>query len=171
MMRFAALTLVTVVLAAAFTYQMTSLWTLWWTPTVAEPLATQAGGDTRVLSAQRPQAITHAALDAYQHTLSRPIFVEGRRPPAAKPLVVAQPTIQPPAQPPVSLDRYRLLGVHLDDTARRALIETPAGGRAWIGQGERLDDWTLTKIEPDRAHLSTQDRSGELRLYPASQGG
>lgn len=171
MTRFVSLVVASALLAGATIYQTVALWALWRAPVAIEAISSQGNGQRRAQAADRPSALTHAAIGAYQQTLTRPLFVDGRRPPAPKPVVIVQPVSQPLPQPQVSLDRYRLLGVHLDETARRALIETPAGARAWVRQGENLGEWTLIKVEADRAHLSAREHHGELRLYPARQGG
>lgn len=116
-----------------------------------------------------PEAPPMPMLDAYKQTLARPAFVDGRRPPEAG--LPPPPPAPPPAQlspprPATSLERWRLLGVHIDGDSRRALIQPPDKAATWLELGKSIGEWTLTVVSSDVVELTTQGRTGQLKLYP-----
>jgi hypothetical protein len=159
-------------LAIGLIFQGVTLWDTWQAPANAPVAVAQAKSRSANQSGGEPRSYVAPKLETHQQTLARPLFVDGRRPPQPKPVVATQPIVkQPPPPPMVTLDRYRLLGVHVDSSVRRVLIETPSGVQTWVMQGGKIDEWTVTTVEDDRAQLSLRDRSGELRLYPKGIGG
>lgn len=128
-------------------------------------------GELLTKSAAAPlDAFQPVALEAYDQTLQRPIFIAGRRPPEAKPMVAPLPLAPPMPPTPVvqqiNLDRYRMLGVLVIGANRKVLVETPDGGRRWFAIGDVLGEWQVGKIFSDRMELNGRGRAGELRLYP-----
>jgi hypothetical protein len=165
--------LLAVVLAVGLAQQTTILWELWWTPTTFSA-STKSAQNAQTAEPDNPPLIfSPPPITTYPQTLARPLFVDGRRPPKLQPVASVQVAARaaPPPPPRATLDRYRLLGVHIDNRVRRALIQTPVGLRAWVGPGDRIDGWVVVDVESDRAILSIQERRGELRLYPAAPGG
>lgn len=140
-------------------------------------MATSAKAPTRIvapIAVRSPSSATDElrmpALNEYSLTLARPLFVEGRRPPLARPIEVQKEQAPVPQVPTsaVSLARYRLLGVVSNESGRRALIETPGAGTQWRAVADTVDEWTIVAIEPESVALKSRSGNGKLRLYPSA---
>lgn len=140
-------------------------------------IATSAITPTRVVAPIAVRSPTSAtdelkmpALNQYSLTLARPLFVEGRRPPLARPIEVQKEQAPVPQVPTsaVSLSRYRLLGVVSNESGRRALIETPDAGIQWRAVADQVDEWTIVAIETESVALKSRSGNGKLRLYPSA---
>lgn len=87
----------------------------------------------------------------------RPLFSPSRRPVAVKPSAPA----------PSGEMRYRLVGVLIVGERRRAMLMD--GSRSFeIGEGEKLDSWTVQRIESGRLILSSPGGETELKLRQAA---
>lgn len=64
--------------------------------------------------------------------------------------------------------RYQLLGIVISETVRRAwLAEGPRHFE--IGQGDKLDGWTVARIEQDRLILTSPSGEAVLALRPPAE--
>jgi len=92
----------------------------------------------------------------------RPLFAPSRRPPAAEKLTAATPTggIE---------TRYRLLGVLLAGREQRALL-LEGTHRLELGVGDRLEGFTVARIEHSRVVLTSPAGETELVVRPAATG-
>jgi len=91
--------------------------------------------------------------------VERPLFLPSRRPEAA--IGVAGPAA------PGAESRYRLLGLVSAGPARKALVADGAR-RFEVKEGDRLDDWTVRRVEQDRLVLSSPAGEAVLKLAPAA---
>lgn len=95
---------------------------------------------------------------AYAATIERPLFSPSRRPPAQ----TAQSTMA---------GHLRLEGVIIDGTARRALVADLAAGRRFtVGEGARIDGWTVRRIGRNAIVLASPAGAATLALQPAVSG-
>ena len=103
-------------------------------------------------------------LAALSETRTRPLFFASRRPPAA---AVAMPATAEP--PPARLDRYRLTGIVRSSAKLMILLQESATGRVVeLHEGERIEGWTVTRIEENLARLVSGGREIVLSQDPAS---
>jgi hypothetical protein len=109
--------------------------------------------------AARPMLASLPPLAAFTATSERPLFSPSRRPPAA-----AAP------RGTSALDgRYRLLGLVIAGTARRALVAEIAGGRKFeIGEGEAIEGWVVKRIDRDAVLLASPSGEATLTLRNAA---
>lgn len=114
-------------------------WLLWTTPLDVSPRP--AGIETAVASGERRAAATERPppqLDQLAEILSRPLFAEGRRPPAGEPAVATDRTAS----------GVLLAGVMLSDVGRRALLMAGEGEKAeWVEEGGDFAGWNVAEIE------------------------
>ncbi len=111
---------------------------------------------------RRPEAPVLASLPplaAFSETTARPLFTPTRRP---------APTAQRPG--PVAIEsRYRLQGLVIAGTARRALVAEFAGGRRFeVGEGDTIDGWTVARISPDAITFASPLGETTLKIIGAA---
>lgn len=117
-----------------------------WSPEV-EPLAP---GDLTHMDSMNSE-MTEADAGAADEFVTRPLFLESRRP-----LQVAEapaPTIKK-AQPPASmkvLENVTLLGVFSSGSSEGVILQENGGDRRRVLVGERTGEWTLARVEPRAA--------------------
>ena len=96
------------------------------------------------------------------------------QPPAAAPLPVPQIIVQPepPAIPPpqpiqtAESLQLSLRGIYAFNGERKALIVNPTQPLgAWLPVGAEINDWTITKVEPNIVTLSLGEQTIQLKLY------
>jgi hypothetical protein len=102
---------------------------------------------TPEISALPPQSTFSAIID-------RPLFSPSRRPVPGAGSAKGGAGIE---------GRYRLLGLVVSETVRRAWLAE--GARSFeIGEGDKLDGWTVAHIEQDRLVLSSPSGQAVLAL-------
>jgi len=143
----------------------------WQTPIMLEADTTAA------IPTRAPRVIVdleQPALSTFSQSLTRPLFFEGRRLPSPPPKEIKaeppKPTPPPPPAPPpkpvVLPDKIKLLGVVMQAAAWKALIEVPPQPAAWFNVGDKIAEWTITRIEENRVVLSHQsNKTATLALY------
>jgi hypothetical protein len=116
------------------------------------PVLAGAGADAPTLQRLPPLADFGA-------TLERPLFSPSRRPQAVAVRLGAGIET-----------RYRLQGLVIAGTERRALIAATDGGRTLaLGEGDGLEGWVVKRIEQDRVVLTSP--AGEAVLAVRQGGG
>lgn len=90
-------------------------------------------------------------LSSYAAVLARPLFSSTRRPPVVEAGVADQPA------------DFTLIGIIISPKERRALLShgTPAKLEHVI-EGQSIDGWTVTAIEPRRILLARRDNEVEI---------
>ena len=83
--------------------------------------------------------------------VSRPLFVEGRRPLAAVKAPVAKVVKKEPAPPPKVLENVKLLGVFSSGDAKGVILQENGGDRRRLLVGDTTGNWTLIAVEPREA--------------------
>ena len=118
--------------------------------------------------------------------VQRPLFSPRRRPaeprPVAKPIVSQTPAPQPAPHRPFAKDRYRLLGVVIDEEHPVAILKVrERRGLLHLRTGDEIDGWWVVGIERGSLSLKsgqaierivlreTGRRSTVLELEPAMQ--
>lgn len=104
-------------------------------------------------------------LDAFQETVSRPLFWSSRRPQSPAETTPLVRTAAPVA-PSVTPAELRLAGIMVEGVwRRRALLVSPAlaGGR-WVEEGMEIEGWRLTRIEGAAVRIETGGRQQVLVL-------
>jgi hypothetical protein len=76
----------------------------------------------------------------------------------------------PSSREGTSAPGIRLVGVLLSDDARIAFIERSEMPLERVGEGERIDGWTVTSIEPRQLTLTGQGQVMIYELDPHSEG-
>jgi hypothetical protein len=94
--------------------------------------------------------LTDDAADAGQSDefVSRPLFLQGRRPllvVKASPVTVVK---DDPAPPPKVLERVKLLGIFSSGDSKGVILEENGGDRRRLLVGDKTGAWTLTAVEP-----------------------
>jgi len=142
--------------AAALLFAMLAAWP-WLTPVAAPPPAS----GSRPPEVAAPPLPALAAPARYAAIIERPLFAPSRR--AASAALDAATTGSPA--------RYRLVGVIAVGQTRWALLVD--GARTLqVGPGDRLDDWTVRRVEHDRVVLSSSSGETVLQLRsPAPSAG
>ena len=109
-------------------------------------------------AAEAPLPATLPPIGEFAAITARPLFSPSRRPP-----VVAQPATS------ALEERYRLLGLVIAGSARRALIGEVAGARRFeIGEGDAIDGWVARRIEPDAVLFASPAGEATLTLRSAA---
>jgi hypothetical protein len=86
--------------------------------------------------------------DAGDEFVSRPLFVQGRRPLAAVTAPVAKVVKNEPLPPPKVLENVKLLGVFSSGDAKGVILQENGGDRRRLLVGDTTGAWTLTAVEP-----------------------
>jgi len=119
-----------------------------------------AGSGSKII---RP-AIAEPALTDFEATRERPLFVPTRRGPP-KPVAHYEPP--PPPPPPVETPppRVRLVGIVYSEQEKRVLIiaDNPSKPRS-LQQGDAIDGWAVTRVDPRSIELRNGERSLVLVL-------
>jgi general secretion pathway protein N len=95
-------------------------------------------------------------LAEFSATRQRPLFTATRRP---------TPDVDPAAAAGLILGHYRLHGV-VTASSRRFVLLTPEGSGELLrlGEGNKLDHWTIESIAPDSMTLRDGDRRAVVSL-------
>ncbi len=119
-----------------------------WVPlgrTTAAPVAEPAPIEMKGAQFKLP------AYETFTAAVERPLFSPSRRPGAG------------PAPTPVAQGPYRLIGIVVAGTHRRALIGQTGGAPVELGEGESFDGRTIKQIDQNRVVL-TDTKGGETTL-------
>ena len=105
------------------------------------------------------------SLEDYAGIIERPLFSPDRKPYEAE-VVEAKPNRPVPVNTPLTKrEDYSLSAVIITDDKRMALIETKNGKKIHrLREGEELDGWTLTDVQPARVSLKKGSEVKELEL-------
>lgn len=129
---------------------------------------------TEEASAQKPDSTDDnpvASLDDYAAIIERPLFSEDRRPYEPEVAEAAPDRPAGPVNTPVTKrEEYSLSAVIISGDKRIALIETRNGKKIHrLREGEDLDGWTLTEVQPARVSLNKggEVKDLELRVVPS----
>ena len=100
--------------------------------------------------------------ESFSETLTRPLFIPDRQPPADTP-AVAPVAASRAARP--NANRYALSAIIIVDDVRFALLtDTATGGLNRVREGESIAGWQVEEIHEDGAVLSNGDTREELSL-------
>lgn len=103
------------------------------------------------------------SIESLRDTRVRPLFLADRRAPAPEAVAGAPP------QRPERLD-YDLIGVTLFEGRGTALVRDRKAGRVLrLAEGQRLGQWRVTGIAPDRLRVRWSGIDDELRLKDAAE--
>lgn len=126
-----------------------------------------------------PLQLRSEPLSAYQETLQRPIFFEGRRlptkakpaprPPINRAAVKPAPPARPKPRPRTPLSQLKLQGILVMDGQQRALMDTPDTKNVWYSAGDKVAGWTIDHIAADSITLSQGSHNGQLFLYKSQR--
>ncbi len=99
-------------------------------------------------------------LDDFPQTTARPLFSASRRPPV-------KPQPKPVPQPPPELpEGLRLVGLMENGPGDiRALVRAGQAQGSWLSVGDRVEGWTVSRIDKDGLVLEAGTHRHELRLY------
>ncbi|GEP03106.1 hypothetical protein [Methylobacterium oxalidis] len=89
-----------------------------------------------------------AAPAAAQAALARPLFDPGRR------AWTARGSLDDVTGAPAPEIRLRVVGILLDGTSRRALVDDGSGPPVWLAEGEGRGSWRILSIAPDRVAVA-----------------
>ncbi len=113
------------------------------------PVSAPAGDDGPALARLPPFA-------AYAATVERPLFSPSRRPAASAASAQSGGGIA---------SRYRLQGLVVAGTARRALVVEIAGNRRFeVGEGDAIEGWIVQHIEQNAVVLASPAGAAMLTL-------
>lgn len=118
--------------------------------------------------------VAQVPLDRLSDTRNRPLFSQGRRPPAPPPPdrpamarvehASPQPTLSPPG--------VALYGIVVGAQGARAFIATGAAERIiGVRPGDDVSGWTVSAITERRLVLSRADRSATFTLFSVANAG
>lgn len=141
-------------------------------PVDISPIGSQAGSSG--LTTQVPQRLPEwDGPDPKKLTaiVEAPLFVEGRRmpddvntPPAPEPVVESAPAAMAPE--PVPPPDYRLVGVMLTGSERKALVAPgSASEERWVTTSEVLGGWTVEAVASDHILLSHDSEMTRIDLH------
>jgi len=83
--------------------------------------------------------------------VSRPLFVQGRRPLAAVEAPVTKVVNNEPAPTPKVLENVKLLGVFSSGDTKGVILQENGGDRRRLLVGDKTGAWTLVAVEPREA--------------------
>lgn len=107
------------------------------------------------------------AVEAFSVITERPLFSPSRRPNApreAAPVSMPQPVAPVPLAPPAAT----LVGILLSPEGGAAVLRLADGKSSSLTRGDRLGEWVLVEIEPDRIVLTSGGERHEL-TFPTPQ--
>lgn len=106
-------------------------------------------------------------LDKYEQIVSRPLFMESRRP--GQPPAAAPPPPPPPTTPPpISL---KLMGILSTPKGKVALIADAKGKYKRLKLNDALDGWQVIGIKPDRLFMEQNGFTEDLPLLKKREKG
>jgi general secretion pathway protein N len=126
-----------------------------------------AGDQVDTVSAGRVEALPDLAirptpeLAALQATRARPVFTPSRRPIEAKQPGSAETPLQATETPPPVT---RLIAVATGPQRKVAIVQLTTGGTSVVMEGEEINGWTLTRIEPGQVCLKAGKREAIFSL-------
>lgn len=86
-------------------------------------------------------------LSTLSESVDRPLFYANRRPPPPDQVVA-------PGATPIQKGDFSLVGVSIRVDKREALLRRNSTKTiAWVAEGDKLDEWTVKSIQPDRVVL------------------
>jgi hypothetical protein len=104
-------------------------------------------------------------LSLYDEILKRPVLFKSRSP-YVPPPPPPPPTPKPPPPAVVADPGFKLGGVMMSGTRRKAYLFSPSDPNGtWVDEHGVVTGWTVRSIEPGLAVLKNGDRTIELRLY------
>lgn len=109
------------------------------------------------------------SLDALTETRQRPLFVVGRRGPAATaaPIVEDTPEIEPEETPAAAAELQLVLnGVVTGPGLELAILSDPGGATRRMKIGDEHDGWKLIEVDRVTARFGRGDERAELKLKP-----
>ena len=130
------------------------------TARVAAPGTGPVSGALPQWQGQDPERLT-AIVEA-------PLFIEGRRMPddlrePAQEIIDVKPEPEAPPPSPLAEPDADLVGVLISPDASKALVARRSSGQeSWIGEADRLGDWTVETIAED--HIILRHDNEERRL-------
>lgn len=141
-------------------------------PVDISPIGSQVGNGG--MAAQMPQRLPEwDGPDPNKLTaiVTAPLFVEGRRmpddvnaPSAPEPVIEAAPAAMAPE--PVPPPDYRLVGVMLTGSERKALVAAgSASEERWVTTSEVLGGWTVEAVASDHILLSHDSEMTRIDLH------
>lgn len=162
----------------------TGLWTLaalllaatvW--PFVAP--ASPGDGEASARRPARPFLVPSAAdlalppLETFSETLNRPLFTATRRPPSplaalhgqAAPAAPAPPERTGPKGERLLLGTYLLNGIVVAGDRKIVMLKHAGSGKTLrVGEGDTLDDWTVSSVSADQVTLRRGDREEKMSI-------
>lgn len=122
-------------------------------------------------AADKPLLAPRAPFEASRASLERPLFHASRRPLPDRAAPAAPAPIEPPPPPPPPPPTgYRLRGAILGSGRKLAVLENMGTAQhTRIGEGEKIDGWTLTDIEAKRVTFAWRDQAFVLELAPPDE--
>jgi hypothetical protein len=86
-------------------------------------------------------------LSTLTESVDRPLFYANRRPPPPDQVPI-------PAASPIQKGDFSLVGVSIRHDRREALIRrNSTKAVAWVAEGDKLEEWTVRSVQPDRVVL------------------
>lgn len=158
--------------------------TAWWmttTPAGTAAIVTPQAAE-RMRAAEAAGAGIEAGPDfaapSQTHSLSQPLFHRSRQPwqppaPAAPPPQPPPAPVARPAPQPVKPPAIRLVGVSAPARAApRALLRREVEvDPVWVVEGDVLEGWTVSRIEPESVLLQLGRQTVSIELYPGVRVG
>lgn len=151
---------------------------LWWTtsepPRPAAPVvraAADPGGAASPPGALEPYALP--PLERFAAVVERPLFSPTRRMPPIEespPAVVEAPAEPAPEPPPAGPEEpeLRFFGTVRQGGRALALVTLPATNAvARLGPGDRIGEWEVTQVEPNRLVLAIGEERREFEIFGA----
>lgn len=108
---------------------------------------------------------------------SRPLMLEGRRPPELTPVLAPEPETTPKVAPiarpapraaPTAqpLPRLRMMAYVDDGQRQEALVEVDGDGAArWVRAGQDVSGWTIAEILPRQMRLLADGREEIVKMF------
>ncbi|MGO4389329.1 hypothetical protein AB4Y85_17515 [Microvirga sp. 2YAF29] len=125
-----------------------------WLPLPSLPVSKEAGQSAAASDGALPSR------EIAMPSLTRPLFHSGSTAPEAS----------SSSQAETSAPGIRLVGVLLSEDAKIAFIERPDMPLVRLGEGEEIDGWAVTAIEPRQLTLTSQGQAVIYPLDPPSEG-
>jgi len=96
--------------------------------------------------------------------VSRPLFMQGRRPLVEVKEPVAKAVKNEPAVPPKVLENVKLLGVFSSGDAKGVILQENGGDRRRLRVGDKTGEWTLMAVEPRGAVFKSGGAESRLAM-------
>lgn len=132
------------------------------------PAAGEMGGPAPAID-DNGLSITKLDLAAFPQTLTRPIFFQGRTFPSRPKTSASQTSSAVIGSSAADAEKIKLLGVVIMQQRRRALMESSSGSVLLLNNGEGIDGWTVSDIQPNSVVLSAGATTASLFLYQKGQ--